>query len=227
MGEPSTAKFDLLQWMPGPVQVAFRQALRPRRYAAGQIIYLQGDPGLEMYRIASGYVRLSVTRGDGRELIVFLFDPGDCFGGSSLVDGECRPQTAEALTDVELECLDIQAYRRLRQDHRAFDEALMRMLARQMRFASARFADVSLSGLRARVAARILERAQAAEAVTGADMRLKTRLSQAELARMVGASRQTVNRTLRTLQAEGLITTEYGNIVVQDLAGLARCSEDL
>src|SRR5688572_23907227 len=88
--------FDMLQWLPETVGAALIAAAKPRRLPEGGSIYVQEDEGDEMFRLVSGSVRLSVMGADGRDLLYLLFAPGDCFGTSSLVDGESRPHTAEA-----------------------------------------------------------------------------------------------------------------------------------
>lgn len=103
-----------------------------------------------------GSVRLSVTRADGRELLYLLFEPGDCFGVSSLIDAESRPQTAAASRDLKLQFLNKAAFDELRMRHRAFDDALVRLATRHMRLLSGLFADASLQDMSARVATRIL-----------------------------------------------------------------------
>jgi CRP/FNR family transcriptional regulator, cyclic AMP receptor protein len=214
--------FDLRQWLSGAALDDFDHALRPRRYNAGQTVYRQDEPGTEMFRIVSGLVRLSVLRSDGREVIFLFFRPGDCFGDSSLVDGEPRPQTAEALTDLVVQVLDGNAFHALRDAHRAFDGAIMKLLARQMRALSEQFVDTSLNDLTARVAARILQIASALGSRGMDSGHVALRLPQAEIASMVGASRQSVSKTLQRLQSEGLVTIEYANVLVNDVAGLRR-----
>lgn len=218
--------FDMFQWMTPEVKVAFGLAVRRRRYDAGQMIYVQGEPGLEMFRLVTGSIRMSVRRRDGREIIYLLFEPGDCFGDSSLVDGDPRPQTAEALTAVEADVLDRAAFDRLRADQRGFDDALLKLLSRQMRVVSAHYAGASLGSLTARVAGRISEAARAFGEPAEGGVRLSLRLSQSEVAMMVGASRQSVNKILQRFQADGLLTIEYGNILVRDLAAILRLAID-
>lgn len=212
--------FDLTQWMEPGLRAEFLGRLRPKRYSAGQLIYAQGDAGREMYRVTTGTVRLSVAASDGREVVFLLFGPGDCFGESSLVDGRSRPQTAEALTDLELGVLDHSAYGALRAATRQFDDALLRLLAAQMRFASERYAELSLANLPARVAARIFEAAQQAETASAQSEVLVIKLPQAEIASLVGASRQAVNRILKRFEARGLIETEYNSVIIHDLEGV-------
>ena len=226
MTPDASLSFDLLHWMDGDGQAAFAAAVHRRRFAAGETIYLQGEAGAEMYRIERGSVRLSVLRRDGREIVLLFFQPGDCFGDSSLVDGGPRPQTAQAITDVEVGVLGAAAFRKLRQTCPGFDDALLRLLATQMRAATAQYADSSLDNLRSRVLARILMSARSFGAETEGGVRLTLRLSQAELAMMVGASRQHVNKVLKRIEADGLIAIEYGNILVRDPVGLERLLDE-
>ncbi len=212
----------MLRWLDEPARARFAAATTRRRAVAGETIYIQGDAGTEMYRIERGSVRLSVLRRDGREVVLLFFQPGDCFGGSSLVDGGPRPQTAQAITDVELSVLGKTAFQALRRTCPGFDDALLRLLSAQLRAATAQYADSSLDSLRARVLARILVSARSFGAAAEGGVRLTLRLSQAELAMMVGASRQHVNKALKAIEADGLIAIEYGNILVRDVAGIER-----
>jgi CRP/FNR family cyclic AMP-dependent transcriptional regulator len=218
MSAPSqNSRFDMVQWMTPEAREAFHASASRRRLSAGQIIYVLGDAGGEMYRIVIGSVRLFATRSDGREVFFLRFQPGDCFGEASLVDNETRPQSAQAVTDVELEVIDVAAFTRLRGAYRDFDDALIRLLARQMRFANSLFIDFSLNDLLGRIARRILEAAQAHPASNNDAATPDLPLSQAEIASMVGASRQTVNRALQQMQSMGVIQTEYNRIVVHDV----------
>ena len=207
----SDLDFDMVQWMDPDSRSAFAAAVHHRRFRAGQTIYLQGDAGEEMFRIDRGSVRLSLTRTDGREIVLLLLQNGGCFGNSSLIDGGPRPQTAQAVSDVELSVLDAAAFGRLRGAHRGFDDALLRLLAAQMRAATTHYADRSLDDLRSRVIARLLLLAGPAPVL---------QLSQSELAMMVGASRQHVNKVLKQLESEKLIAIDYAAIRITDIDGL-------
>lgn len=215
---PEAAPFDLFQWLPEPVIADFNRLARIRRIEAGEIIYSQGDVGARMYRLSTGAVRLSVARGDGRELLYLLFQPGDCFGVSSLIDGQALPHTAEAATATAIQVLDKAGFERLRHDHRAFDDALLRLVTQHMRLLSGYFADAHLDDLASRVASRVLATARSFGRVTPAGVRIA--LSQAELALMVGGARQTVNRVLQQFCREGLLRTTPKGMVVTSLERL-------
>ena len=213
--------FDICRWMDPLASAAFDAAVRLRSYRAGQVIYRQGEPGNEMYRIVSGSVRLSVGSSDGREVVFVIFRDGACFGDSSMVDGGVRPQTAEAIGDTSVQMLDRAGFEALRRDHARFGDAMMRLLAAQMRAISEQFVDISLNDL----ATRILQSARAVDVRGDGEMRLALRLPQSELASMVGASRQSVNKSLQRLQRDGLIVIDYNVIQVRDAEGLRRLLE--
>jgi CRP/FNR family cyclic AMP-dependent transcriptional regulator len=207
---PRSSPFDIFQWLPAEVRDEFTKAARRRRCLKGELIYIQGEPGEHMYRLLSGAVRLSVARSDGRELLYLLFEPGDCFGVSSLVDGESRPQTAEAGSDLEMLVVDRRAFNRLRTEHREFDDGLL----------SGFFADAHLDDLTARVASRIVAAARSFGMPGVGGINLSVRLSQAELALMVGASRQAVNKVLQQFQKDGLVSINGVRFKIHSLDGL-------
>lgn len=208
--------FDLVEWIGAPARAALTAAAGTRRIPAGRLIYQQGDAGREMFRIVEGVVRLSVSRGDGKEIVFLHFEEGDCFGVSSLIDGEPRPQTAEAVMPTIVQVIDAPSFAQLRESHRDFEGALLRLLALQMRVVSLHFIEASLSDLTGRVAARLAEYARPA---TGAGT--SVRMPQNEIAALAGASRQSVNRVLQQMQAQGIIATEYNTIEILDFARLA------
>lgn len=214
------SKFDLLQWMDPDAATAFKSAVRVRKYSAGQIIYMEGDAGAEMYRLLSGSVSFVVNRRDGKEMVFTIFEPGGCFGDSSLVDGDVRPHTVEALTDLEVEVLGRADFNRLREGYRSFDDALLRSATRQLRMLCDYFEDASLNPLTARVAGRIVTAAESFGSRHSDGLRLKVPFSQSELAAMVGASRQSVNKVLQSFQAEKLIRIQYGTLIILDLESI-------
>ena len=207
-------RYDLLRALPATDRQAFEAAARQRSYAAGQTVYAQGDRGDEMYHIRSGVVRLSFLKEDGRELIHTLFHAGDCFGVSSLIDGEPRPQTAEAQDPCEIGVITRKTFDTIRARSRAFDNALLLLLIGDVRKLITRVNDLSLDSLPSRLARRLLQLAH--PNISG---ELEVRLPQAQLAQMIDVSRVTTNKILRTFEADGLVALQYGSIVIlqQDL----------
>ncbi len=217
--------FDIFQWLPEQARQAFLGIVRHKRFDDGRAIYMQGDPGEEMYRLISGSVRLSVMRQDGRELLYLIFEPGDCFGAVSVVDEEPRAHTAMAQGDTELQVLRRNAFHELRGRHPEFNDALLKLISRYMRLLSDYFAGSTLDELPRRVARRLVEASSSFGAATERGTRVSIRFPQGEIALMVGASRQSVNKVLQQFQEDGLITVEYGSMLIHDLDRLRRMTD--
>jgi CRP-like cAMP-binding protein len=172
-----------------------------------------------MYRIVSGFVRISVLRDDGREALYLVLGSGDCFGICSLLDAAPRHYTASAKGDVEVRVLRREVCERLRSNHASFNEGLIRHVSRHIRLLSEYFANYTLDELSCRVALRLLK-AQKSTMARAHAIRVTVRLSQSEIALMVGASRQAVNKVLRRFQEDGLIFLEYGRVQILDVERL-------
>ncbi|HKT72689.1 MAG TPA: Crp/Fnr family transcriptional regulator [Steroidobacteraceae bacterium] len=218
MDSPS---FDMLRWMDAEASEDFARLVARCTHPAGQAIYTQQEFGTQMYRVTRGLVRLMTRADDGREVVFLLFGEGDCFGVSSLVDGGPRPQTAECLIETELEILELEGFEDLLRRHASFARAVMMVLTLQMRVVSQYFVSSHLTSLASRVAMRIIENARIRphESVTG---QLVFSLTQSELAALVGASRQAVNKVLQALHRDGALTLSHRAIIVKDLQELRR-----
>jgi CRP/FNR family transcriptional regulator, cyclic AMP receptor protein len=211
--------FDIFQWLSPEAETAFTQASRRRHFTDSRRIYSQSEPGNEMYRIVSGCVRMSVLRNDGREALHSVLGAGDCFGICSLLDGAPRHHTTSANGDVELQVLRRESCEFLRAQHASFADGLIRHMSRHTRLLSEYFVSSTLDELPCRVAMRLLK-ARKPSAIRGGKIGLTVHLSQSEIALMVGASRQAVNRVLKKFQDDGLINIEYGSVQVLDVEGL-------
>lgn len=216
------AKFDLLQWLTPDVQEEFLARMYRRHYAAGQPVYVQDAPGNEMFRLISGTVKISVLRGDGRHITYRLFESGDCFGQTSLVDGEPRPQSTEASNAVEVDVLSKMDFRWLCDRYQVFDRAISRLMAAQLRAMAQNYEGASLDSLPVRVARQLLlsRTMQLRTAEQDDPDQSQIQMSQSDLAAMVGASRQSVNRVLQQLREKHVIEISYGRIDLTDLRAL-------
>ncbi|GAA5232200.1 Crp/Fnr family transcriptional regulator [Verticiella sediminum] len=211
------SRVDFSAMLPPVLRTAVEDATRRRRYPAGGVVYAQGVSGREVYRVVSGAVRMYYLSEDGQEFVHNIYQAGDWFGFSTLIDGEPRAQMAQAQTNLVLDVLSEEEFNAFRRSDAAFDRALLLLLSRDVRRLIGRVNSVAFEPLPSRLAWRIIKAVQADE-----DGRLLARISQSELAVMVDASRQRVNTILRQFEAEGLLVLSYRAIEVIDRAGLSR-----
>jgi CRP/FNR family transcriptional regulator len=197
------------------------RAFRPRERVMAPDMLPQ-----RIYIVKEGTVRLFHRGPDGREVTVHLMGPGRLFGLSALFGSRRDGLLAEAVTDAVL--CDCQAVDLLRVFARwpKVMLSLIRQLGAQLVQTERRLGRVASADTRTRLAGELHRLAhEAGEDVPGGGRRLPAAVTHADLARQIGASRETVTRLLASLQAEGYIRREGRRLVVADPAKLAETFE--
>jgi len=199
---------------------AFAPLLRERRFPKGSVILMQGDPGDALYLIATGQVKVVLIGEDGREVILSVLGPGSFFGDMSLIDDQPRSAHVVAMEEATLLQLrrdDFQARLRASPDVAI---SLLRELSRRLRRADDTIGSLALRDVNGRIAHLLMELADD----EGGD-RITRRLTHATLAQMVGASRETVSRTLRILVTSGVIRMNRREILILEREPLRRAAQ--
>ncbi len=217
---------NFLNELPEPVSAEVERRSRLRRVAGGEVIYSQGDAPSELYQVLSGSIKLCNYSVDGREFLAGEFRAGDCFGEMGLIDGLPRVSHAVAVHDTSLRVLGRQDFDELNRAFPEFSRQVMLMLCRRVRFLYGLQAEASGLSLHQRLARTLCRLAYSQGARDGAG-ELYVVISQEELGRMLGVSRQTINKELKTLVEEGAIDLRYGKIQLTDLDGLRERYESL
>ena len=189
--------------------------LRERRFARGGIIVTQGEPGDALFLIGQGQVKVAVFAEDGREVILSVLTAGGFFGEMALLDDEPRSAHVIAMTDATLHQLRRDDFRNRLGGSPALGIALLRELSRRLRRADETIASLALLDVNGRIANLLLELARE----EGGD-RISRKLTHATIGQMVGASRETVSRTMRSLVVQGVISVTRREIVLKDPAQL-------
>ena len=200
------------------------RSMRTRRYRGGETIFHQDDPGDSLHVVASGAVKIVLPSSGGEDpAILAINGPGHFFGGLALLDGAPRSATAIAIGPTTTLVLRREAFLDLVDRDAGLRRALLATLAAEIRSTTGQVHDLQFLDLPARLARRLLRAAVAAGGEEG--VRIPWPFTQAELAGMIGGSRQSVNRLLGDFAARGLIRQERDALVVLDPAGLERVAE--
>jgi CRP-like cAMP-binding protein len=186
--------------------------LRPRRYGRGETLCLEGDPGTSLYIIDKGRVKLGLTSAEGREIILDLLGPGDVFGELALLDGEPRSANAVAVEPSDVLLLARDDFLRFVEQHPQAALVLLSTISHWLRRLTTQMQDTAFLDVPARLARTILRLAEAEEAVHG--KAVTPRLTQTDLAGMVGTTRETLNKWLGFYEDQGLIRRDKHQIVV-------------
>ena len=189
----------------------------------GQTIFVQDEPGDRMFVIAEGAIKLVVRSAQGEVVELIRHWRPAVFGEVALLDGGPRSATAEAVERTTLAVVTRdELIRLLRSDPQIVDRVL-KALGGLIRRADLQATDLVFLDLPGRLARRLLELAEAPGASPGKDGRLRTRrVTQTELANMVGGSRQSVNIALRSLERRGFVRMTGWTIELLDPNGLRR-----
>jgi len=202
--------------------VGLASLMRPRPYAKDEVIYLRGDPGTAFYVIASGRVKIALTSPDGKELILRRLGPGGFHGELALLDDEPRSADAVATDASVLLVLQRDAFRQFLAEHPGIANKLLGTVSQYLRRNAELIQDATFLDVPARLARILLELASEPGAVDlpppGAI--IPDRMKQGELASLVGATRESINKWLGSFEKQGLISYDKGQITLLRPSGL-------
>jgi CRP-like cAMP-binding protein len=188
----------------------------------GTTLFNEGDPGESLFIVIAGKVKLGRRSPDGRENLVAVMGPSDQFGELSLFDPGPRTATATVVTDARLAVLPKEALVAWVRDRPEIAMQLLRVLGRRLRRTNTMLADLIFVDVPGRVAKQLLQLAQRFGSLEGGQLRVTHDLTQEELAQLVGASRETVNKALADFASRGWLRLEGKSVVILDRERLAK-----
>jgi CRP/FNR family transcriptional regulator len=195
------------------------QVAVPRTYGRGQVVFRQGDHGDTCYIVRSGSVRVTHDHTDGRTITLAELRPGDMFGELAMFDSEKRSATVQALEDTGALALLAGDMRRMLLTHPHIAVNMLAWLADRLRAANDRIARQSFQTVASRVAGALLGQVQArGDHAEGEELQkdVVIRATQAEIAQLAGASRESASRFLARLERDGVVTTGRGKVLVHE-----------
>jgi CRP/FNR family transcriptional regulator/CRP/FNR family cyclic AMP-dependent transcriptional regulator len=201
---------------------AVRGACRVRRFKAGEVLFHEGDPGHTLYVLGTGRVKSVMAGPYGAETILAIHGPGDSIGELSLLDDEPRAASAVAMEPTEALALYRDDFLALMDMSPALAWTLVRRLSVMVRRLNRQLRDAALLDSRGRLARILLELAEEHGEATTGGVRIALRLSQQELAQMVGGARSNVSIHLRSFQDRGILTVAREQILIHKPAELRK-----
>jgi len=200
---------------------ALTKQLLPVDFPPGHVLFAEGEPGDRLYIIISGKVKIGRRSPDGRENLLTIMGPSDMFGELSIFDPGPRTSSATTITEVRAVSMDRDALKAWIKDRPEIAEQLLRVLARRLRRTN-NLADLIFTDVPGRVAKQLLQLAQRFGTQEGGALRVTHDLTQEEIAQLVGASRETVNKALADFAHRGWIRLEGKSVLISDSERLAR-----
>lgn len=188
----------------------------------GDILFHEGDPGDRLYVIGEGKIKLGRTSTDGRENLLAILGPGEMFGELSLFDPGPRTATATAVAETQLLALGNDQLKEFLATRPGVAATLLAALARRLRRTNESLADLVFVDVPGRVAKALLDLAGRFGRPLDDGILVSHDLTQEELAQLVGASRETVNKALADFATRGWLRLEARAVLLQDIERLKR-----
>lgn len=213
-------RVPFLAILPDDELAGLAERMRPRQYRAGTIIFHQDDPGTTLHIITGGLVKLVLASPEGREVTVGIVGAGDFFGDLSLLDGGPRSASAVTLEPTETLTLDREPFVAILARHPEVANGLLTTLGNRLRRTDALIQDILFLDLPGRIAKQLLALADERGVRQGGGVRIDLRLSQTELASIIGTTRESVNRCLNAFADRGFIAIDRDAITILNREGL-------
>ena len=209
-----------LDGLPDELAEELTKLARTRPVKAGQAVFEAGDPGDGFYALLEGSLRV-ILRGEDGEQVLAILPPGAIFGEMSLFDGEPRSATVLAGKSSRIAFFDKAAVFRFADEHPLVYRHMLGIVGRRLRTSNATLAARSLLPLAGRVAQTVLHLSELfGKDVGQGRVLIHHKISQADLAAMVGAARENVSRVLNDWKREGHVSRISGYYCIEDRAAL-------
>lgn len=197
-----------------------------RRYAAGDVVYHMEDPADALYFVREGMVKISVYFPNGKEMILGLLGKYDLFGELLLLPSERRPNQAEAVVDTTLIVMPERDFQRLLTTQPKIAMKFIQVMSTRLWQAQQWQAEVGAFDAPGRLANLLLRLANDFGRDDTQGVEIDLALTQQDLAKMIGATRETVSHSLARLLEVGAVKRRRTPIVV-DVDALQRFMDEL
>jgi CRP/FNR family cyclic AMP-dependent transcriptional regulator len=187
-----------------------RSVAAEKTYPKNAVVLTEGEMGDSLFMIQSGKVKVFIGDEEGREIILKILGPGDFFGEMAMIDKQPRSASVTTIEPAVFLVLAHAGFERCVEECPRIGNMVMQVLAQRVREADRKIGTLALMDVYGRVASTLLE----LSVYSNGKLVVGEKLSQQDLANMVGASREMVNRILKDLSDRGFISIESKSITI-------------
>ena len=196
------------------------------RLPAKTDVYHRGEPGKEMCILLDGGVKVSTVSVDGKEIIFDLLSEGDFFGEVSLFDGQPRTATVTTIVPSALVILERDFFMGFLEKYPAVAIRLLHLLAHRLRAADTFLEEVLFFDSETRLAKRVMALKDIYGKADGDSVQIELKVSQQEIANLVGVTREQVNKHLKKWERAEIIRLEHGRLTILNLPLLQQMAKE-
>jgi CRP/FNR family cyclic AMP-dependent transcriptional regulator len=172
-----------------------------RGFPKGRTIVAEGEPSQSLYVLLSGRAKVQRSDTEGKEVILAVLGPGECFGEMSLIDDAPRSASVITIESCDFMSINKESFKSILQSSPEICMRIMKGLVKRLREADRKIETLALLDVYGRVARVLLDFSEQ----VGNDRVVRNKLPRQEIAKMIGASREMVSRVMKGLEVEGYI----------------------
>jgi len=172
-----------------------------RSFPKGRTIVAEGEPSQSLYVLLSGRAKVQRSDTEGKEVILAVLGPGECFGEMSLIDDAPRSASVITIESCDFMSINKESFKTMLVSSPEISMRIMKGLVKRLREADKKIETLALLDVYGRVARVLLDFSEQ----VGADRIVRNKLPRQEIAKMIGASREMVSRVMKGLEVEGYI----------------------
>ena len=220
--EEFLAQVPLFQSLSPEDRKALSVAIRTESLKKGEVLFREGSEGSSLYIVKKGRIKILRTSPKGDEVILAIFSEKDFFGEMALLDDVPRSADAVALEPSELFALNRRDFFAFLKNNESAVQSILRSLSMRLRRTDDLLEDTCFLNISRRFAKKLVDLAEQYGTPEANSTLIDLELKQRDLAGMIGASRESVNKELRLLREKGLITLHGSKIRIHNLDLLRR-----
>jgi CRP/FNR family transcriptional regulator, cyclic AMP receptor protein len=207
-----------------PTLKAFESIRFTSRYPKGAVLFVEQDAPRGIFVLCKGRVKLTMTSIEGRTMILRMVGPGEVLGLHAVVSGTPYQATAETMEPCQLNFVRRDEFLRFLRDHAEASIQAAKQLSENYQVACTQIRSLGLThSASAKLAKFLLETSEDGQ-ITKQGMRVRLALTHEEIGQMIGASRETVTRTMAQFKQKQLVAQNGSFVLIQDRAALENCA---
>ena len=213
-------RLPFFRHLPRPAIVEINRLFEDRDFAVDQAIYFEGDPGKNLYIVASGKVKLMRLGGSGREVLLDILQGGEYFGHLAMISQQGYADSAMAQTDCCILHISSENFEKVLHRYPEVTMKVLKAVGQRLSESQEIIKQLSVYTVEQRIAGALLRVAKKLGEQKQMGMLIQIPFSRQDLAAMTGTTVESVSRVMSRFSAEGLISTGRKWVVLRDLERL-------
>ncbi|HUI42770.1 MAG TPA: Crp/Fnr family transcriptional regulator [Terriglobia bacterium] len=206
--------------LPKPELKAFESIKYTSGYPKGAVLFVEEEAPRGVFVVCKGRVKLTMTSIDGKTMILRIVGPGEVLGLHAVVSGEAYQSTAETMEPCQFDFVRREDFLRFLRDHAEASIHAAQQLSGNYQAACAQIRSLGLTHSASGKLAKFLLESSAAGQVTKQGTRMRLTMTHEEIGQMIGASRETVTRTLGQFKQRQVVAQNGSMMLIQNRAAL-------